>query len=84
MQSDWVATEIKKARKRENQENKQMLFPISIAPYKCIEDWELFDSDLGIDLAAEIRSYHIPDFSDWKNHDQYMKIFEKLVSDLKG
>jgi len=83
MNSSWVATEIKKARKREKHENRQMLFPIAIVPYRSIEDWVLFDSDFGIDLAAEIRSYHIPDFADWKNHDTYKKVFEKLVSDLK-
>jgi uncharacterized protein YjbI with pentapeptide repeats len=84
MNSSWVATEIKKARKKEKLEKRQMLFPIAIVPYKSILDWELFDSDLGMDLAAEIRSYHIPDFSDWKNHNSYIKIFEKLMSDLKG
>ena len=84
IESDWVATEIKKARAREKRENKQMLFPIAIVPYASIKKWELFDPDSGSDLAAEIRSYHIPDFSNWKNHDSYQDIFEKLVKDLKG
>ena len=65
IESDWVATEIKKARAREKRENKQMLFPIAIVPYASIKKWELFDPDSGSDLAAEIRSYHIPDFSYW-------------------
>jgi hypothetical protein len=84
MKSDWVATEIRKARIREKRENKQMLFPISISSYENIKMWELFDADFGSDLAAEIRSYHIPDFSNWRNHDNYIIAFEKLIDSLKG
>jgi hypothetical protein len=35
------------------------------------------------DLATEIREYYIPDFSEWKNHDFYVKEFEKLLRDLR-
>ncbi len=84
MNSSWVQTEIRKAIKLEKRENKQMIFPISVVPHKNIENWEVFDSDLGTDLAAEIRTYHILDFSNWKNHDSYKRTFERLVSDLKG
>jgi len=84
MESEWVATEIKKARAREKKENKQMLFPISIVPFEKIKNWELFDADLGSDLAAEIRSYYIPDFSNWKTHDSYMKALKKLIEELKS
>jgi len=84
MNSEWVATEIKKARAREKHEKRQMLFPISIVPFEKIKKWELFDADTGSDLAAVIREYHIPDFSEWKKHDNYTKAFEKLIKDLKG
>jgi len=33
MSSDWVQTEIAKARKREAQEKRQMLFPVALVPY---------------------------------------------------
>src|SRR6185436_7003251 len=66
MSSNWVATEIKKARERERHEGRQMLFPIGLTSYERIKEWELFDSDEGSDLAAQIRSYHIPDFSKWE------------------
>ena len=33
MASDWVQTEIAKARKREAQEKRQMLFPVALVPY---------------------------------------------------
>jgi hypothetical protein len=83
MNSEWVKTEIRKARKRERTEKKRVLFPVRLVPFEGIRDWELFDADEGKDLAVEIREYYIPDFSDWKNHDSYAKGFEKLLRDLK-
>ncbi len=82
--SPWVATEIKRTRKYEKQEKRQRLFPISLMPYDEIRDWELFDADTGTDLAAEVRSYFIPDFSNWKDHDSYKKAFNRLLRDLKA
>jgi hypothetical protein len=37
---------------------------------------------MGEDLAEELRKFHIPDFSNWTNHDSYRVAFEKLVKDL--
>jgi hypothetical protein len=34
-------------------------------------------------LATEIREYYIPDFSEWKSHDMYVREFEKLLCDLR-
>jgi hypothetical protein len=39
---------------------------------------------IGGGSAREIREYFIPDFSDWKNHDNYQKAFQRLLSDLKA
>jgi hypothetical protein len=83
MNSEWVKTEIRKARKRERMEKKRVLFPVRLATFDAIRDWELFDSDEGRDLAVEIREYYVPDFSEWKNHDPYQKEFEKLLRDLR-
>jgi hypothetical protein len=33
----------------------------------AFEKWECLDSDTGEDLAEEVRKYHIPDFTNWKN-----------------
>jgi TIR domain/Pentapeptide repeats (8 copies) len=38
MSSDWVQTEIAKARKREAQEKRQMLFPVALVPYDVPAD----------------------------------------------
>jgi len=84
MKSEWVKTEIRKARKRERTEKKRVLFPVRTVSFEAIRDWELFDADEGKDLAVEIREYYIPDFSDWKNHDSYAKGFHNLLRDLKA
>ncbi|MSR59346.1 MAG: toll/interleukin-1 receptor domain-containing protein [Planctomycetaceae bacterium] len=83
MGSKWVASEILRARKRETNDGKRVLFPISLTDMSTIKAWELFDTDAGEDLAAEIRKYHIPDFSNWKNHDVFEKAFTRLLRDLK-
>jgi hypothetical protein len=84
MNSNWVKTEIANARAREQQQKRQMLFPITLVPFDRVREWKCFDADTGIDSAREIREYHIPDFSDWKDHDSYAAAFERLVRDLKA
>ena len=84
MNSNWVGSEIIRAKKKEDVQDSQMLFPLSIVPYEELQDWEFFDSDSGRDLARDIREYFIPDFSQWKDHDSYSKAFERLLRDLKA
>ena len=84
MGSEWVKTEIREAKKCEEREKTQKFFPIAIVPYQFIKEWTLFDSDSGVDLAAYIRSYFIPDFSEWKQHGKYQKEFERLLDALKA
>jgi hypothetical protein len=84
MSSNWVKTEIANAREREKREGKQLLFPIALVPFEAIKRWKLFDADIGIDSAREIREYFIPDFSNWKDHDSYQTAFQRLVKDLKA
>ena len=84
MSSEWVKTELAKARKREVKEGKRVLFPVRLVPFEVLRDWECFDSDTGKDSAREVREYFIPDFSNWKNHDSYRAGFSRLVGDLKA
>ncbi len=77
-------TEFAKARKREEKEDKRMLFPVRLVPFDALQEWECFDADRGKDSAREIREYFIPDFSNWKDHDSYQKAFTRLVADLKA
>jgi hypothetical protein len=41
-------------------------------------------SNRGQDLAEEVRQYFIPDFSNWKNHDDFERSFDRLLRDLKA
>jgi uncharacterized protein YjbI with pentapeptide repeats len=84
MGSEWVKTEIRKARKAEIQEGRRKLFPIRLVPFEAIRDWECFDADSGKDLGVEIREYYIPDFTDWKNHDAFEAAFARLIKDLEA
>jgi uncharacterized protein YjbI with pentapeptide repeats len=84
MESEWVKTEIAKARKREVCDKRRVLFPIRLAPFETLRHWECFDADSGKDSAREIREYFIPDFSNWKDHDSYQEAFQRLISDLKA
>jgi hypothetical protein len=84
MNSEWVKTEIANARQKERDTGKRVLFPISLVPFETIRGWTLFDADFGNDLAREIRQYFIPDFSDWKNHDNYQHAHDRLLKDLKA
>jgi hypothetical protein len=84
MASEWVRTEIAIARKREVEQKREVLFPIGLCPFETIRKWEYFDSDIGKDSAREIREFHIPDFSNWKDHDAYKLAFDRLLDDLHG
>jgi hypothetical protein len=84
MRSSWVATEIQNARKRERKEGKQVLFPIRLVDFDTIRAWVEFDPDPGMDAAREIREYFIPDFSNWKNPDDFEAAFARLLKDLKA
>ncbi len=84
MGSEWVKTEIRRARREEVKAGKRKLFPISLAPFEAVRDWEAFDADIGKDMAVEVREYFVPDFSRWKEHDAYREGFERLVRDLKA
>jgi hypothetical protein len=84
MNSAWVKTEIAKARDREADEGRRVLFPVRIVPYEALRDWQLFDADRGTDSAKEIREYFIPDFSRWMDHKSYEEQFSRLLTALKA
>jgi len=84
LQSEWVMTEIRRARRAERKENRRKLFPIRLIPFEALQDWECFDADSGKDLGVEVREYFIPDFSNWKDQDAFEKAFERLLLDLRA
>ncbi len=82
--SEWVKTEIRKAQKAETKDRSRKLFPIRLADFQTIRDWECFDADSGKDLGVELREYIIPDFSNWKDHDSFESSFARLIKSLKA
>ena len=82
--SEWVLSEVRKALDAEKREHKRKLFPIRLVDMETLRNWELIDTDTGIDLAKALREYHIPDFSNWKDHDDFEKGFDKLLKDLQA
>jgi hypothetical protein len=84
MNSNWVKTELANALARERREGRRVLFPVSLVPIEVIRTWECVDTDNGIDIARELRSYHIPDFSDWSNPAAFEQQVAKVVQALMG
>ena len=84
LQSEWVMTELRKARKAERQSGQRKLFPVRLVDMETLRDWECFDADSGKDLAIELREYFIPDFSHWKEHDAFETAFARLLKDLRA
>jgi hypothetical protein len=84
IQSEWVMTEIRKARKAELRDNRRKLFPIRLVDMDTLRDWECFDADTGKDLAVEVREYFIPDFTRWKDHDSFERAFARFLKDLQA
>jgi TIR domain/Pentapeptide repeats (8 copies) len=84
MRSEWVMTEIRRARKVERDESRRKLFPIRLVDFESIQKWECFDAGSGKDLAVELREYYIPDFSNWKDPDAFEAEFSKLLRDLRA
>jgi hypothetical protein len=82
--SNWVIREIKRTRKAEEREGRKKLFPISLTNYEVLRGWECLDHDSGIDLAEEVRRFHIPNFSNWKDHHDFEREFIRLYESLKA
>ena len=84
IQSEWVMTEIRKAREVEKKEKRRKLFPIRLVDFDTLRTWTCFDAESGKDLAVEVREYFIPDFSNWKDPAAFEAAFSRLQKDLKA
>jgi len=75
VESDWVADEAEAALRREERENRLVLFPVTV-------DNAINQVEYG--WARKIcRHRNIGDFRAWKDQDQYQPMFERLLRDLK-
>ncbi|HEV7404667.1 MAG TPA: toll/interleukin-1 receptor domain-containing protein [Chthoniobacteraceae bacterium] len=90
LESEWVKTELRKAFKAERasgqdgRPKQRKLFPVRLTDMERIKAWSCFDADSGQDLGVELREYFIPDFSHWKEHDQFEASFARLLKDLQA
>jgi hypothetical protein len=84
IQSEWVMTEIRKAREIEKKEGRRKLFPIRLLNFSELKSWSCFDADTGKDLAVEVREYFIPDFSGWKDAKAFETTLARLKQDLRA
>jgi hypothetical protein len=90
LESEWVKTELRKAFKAERasgqdgRPKQRKLFPVRLTDMERIKAWSCFDADSGKDLGVELREYFIPDFSHWKEHDQFEASFARLLKDLQA
>ena len=80
LKSEWVKTEIRKARKA----GLEKLFPIRLVPFEPhIKEWDCFDTESGRDLGEVLREFFIPDFERWKDHDAFEAGMARLLKDLR-
>lgn len=89
LESEWVKTELRRAFQEERAseragKKKRKLFPVRLTDMERIKAWSCFDADSGKDLGVELREYFIPDFSHWKEHDQFEASFARLLKDLQA
>jgi TIR domain len=81
--SNWVETELRRARRQEKLRKERKLFPIRLCDMKTLQKWQCFDVDSGRDIAQEVREYFIPDFSSWQDPNNFEESFKKLTADLR-
>ncbi len=82
MRSGWVETEIRHAFEAANGSVRR-LFPIRLVDFDKIKEWTLFDPDSGVDLAHHIRGFFVPDFTNWRDEDSFLRAMEALTRDLR-
>jgi len=76
MNSTWVQHEVRKALNREANQNRTILFPISLdgSVFKSPNTW-----------AQEVREErHIGDFTQWETYEVYKQKFQTLLKQLKA
>ena len=76
MNSTWVQHEVRKALNREANQNRTILFPISLdgSVFKSPSTW-----------AQEVREErHIGDFTQWETYEVYKQKFQTLLKQLKA
>jgi hypothetical protein len=83
LKSEWVMTELHKARIVERRSGKRKLFPVRLVDFKTLANAGSLNQKSGKNIARELGKYFILDFSNWKDHDQFEAAFSRLLKDLR-
>jgi hypothetical protein len=83
MNSRWAKEEVEKAYNRGVNENRRVLYPISICSLEELAKWEAIAPGTGKESTREIREYFIPNFSNWPDHYSYRQVFSQFLRDLQ-
>ena len=93
LQSEWVMTELPKARKAERQSGKRKFFPVRLVEFETLRDWQCFDAGSGKDRRPPTTLPYSPPpprasscentssriFSRWTEHDHLEAAFSRLL-----
>jgi len=82
LRSEWVMKEVREAQKAERQSGKRKLFPVRLVDFKTLDAVASL-SPKSDEIPKELAKYFIPDFSNWKDHDQFEAAFSRLLADLR-
>jgi hypothetical protein len=75
VKSDWVEHEARLARKLEQETGRDVLCPVALD-----DSWK--DCDWPERLREQIMEYNILDFSDWRDEDNFLRMFGRLLDGL--
>ncbi|MEW5988186.1 MAG: toll/interleukin-1 receptor domain-containing protein, partial [Chloroflexota bacterium] len=78
LNSRWVQHEVETAMQKELEWGRPVLFPVRL------DDMILDKEKVSGGWAAHLRTRHIGDFRQWKEHDAYQQAFGRLLRDLKA
>jgi hypothetical protein len=82
IRSQWVIAEMQRAMRRQREEKRDILFPVSLLPYNRLRDWTCFDADTGSDIAVELRQYLIPVLTNPESEAEFKKFVNAIVRGL--
>ncbi len=75
LESDWVQHEVRKAREIEKDIKRDVLCPVALD-----DSWK--SSSWPEHIMEQVKEYNILDFSLWTNHNNFKRMFKKLVDGL--
>lgn len=85
-----VVDEVIAAMERERESGSQKLFPIRVDDFilseemLCVTDAQVSAGKWREDWVRYVRSYHIPDFSDWRDENRFSQQFSRFLRDLRN